>query len=213
MLYSENLKIGKTGIVFTDKHGRKLSSTAAINKILNRIVSWLQDFNLYIVHAVSTHIPFYSLRSLVFRMVGVKIGRGSTIHMGCKFFNPAGVEIGIDSKIGSDAFLDGRSRLVIGDHVDIASEVMIYNSEHDINDPDFKAINGEVEIGDYVFIGPRAIILPGVKIGSGAIIAAGAVVTKNVESLDMIGGVPGKVIGQRKNKDFKYVLGRARLFQ
>ncbi|MCR4305614.1 MAG: acyltransferase, partial [Candidatus Daviesbacteria bacterium] len=75
------------------------------------------------------------------------------------------------------------------------------------------AISAPVEIGDYVFIGPRAIILPGVKIGKGAVVAAGAVVTKNVQENMIVGGVPAEVIGERKVKDLHYKLGRARLFQ
>ena len=90
---------------------------------------------------------------------------------------------------------------------------MIYNSEHDLEKEDFSARLEPVEIGDYVFIGPRAIILPGVKIGKGAVIGAGAVVTKDVPDFAIVGGVPAKVIGERKNKSLHYRLGRARLFQ
>jgi maltose O-acetyltransferase len=133
--------------------------------------------------------------------------------MGCKFFQPRGVRIGIDTIVGNDAFLDGRAPLIIEDHVDIASEVMIYNSEHDIESEEFKAINEKVVIKDYVFIGPRAIILPGVTIGRGAVVGAGAVVTKDVEDFAIVGGVPAAKIGERKNKDLNYRLGRARLFQ
>ncbi|MGB6882191.1 MAG: acyltransferase, partial [Microgenomates group bacterium] len=106
-----------------------------------------------------------------------------------------------------------RAHLKIGSHVDIASSVMIYNSEHDIESHDFSAREEPVEIGDYCFIGPRVIILPGVKIGKGAVVAAGAVVTKDVPKFAIVGGVPAKVIGERKNKNLKYRLGRARLFQ
>lgn len=158
-------------------------------------------------------VPFYFIRWLVYRGAGVKIGRKSHIHMGLQFFYPAGVEIGEGTIVGQNAFLDGRDRLKIGNHVDIASDVMIYNSEHNINSEDFSAITAPVEIGNYVFIGPRAIILPGVKIGHGAIIAAGAVVTKDVEDYKIVGGVPAQVIGERKNKDLHYRLGRTRLFQ
>jgi maltose O-acetyltransferase len=78
---------------------------------------------------------------------------------------------------------------------------------------DFSARVESVEIGDYVFIGPRAIILPGVTIGKGAAIAAGAVVAKDVSDFAIVGGVPAKVIGERKNRNPNYRLGRARLFQ
>ena len=90
---------------------------------------------------------------------------------------------------------------------------MIYNSEHDLEKDDFSPIEAPVEIGDYVFIGPRVIILPSVKIGKGAVVAAGAVVTKSVQDFEIVGGVPAKVIGERKHKDLHYRLGRARLFQ
>jgi len=68
-------------------------------------------------------------------------------------------------------------------------------------------------IEDYVFIGPRTIILPGVKIGKGAVIAAGAVVTKDVPPFAICGGVPAKIIGERRLKTLKYKLGRARWFR
>ena len=133
--------------------------------------------------------------------------------MGCKFFEPSGVEIGQDTVVGEGAFLDGRAKLVVGNHVAVASQVLIYNSEHDISSDTFEATNAPVAIGDYVFVGPRAIILPGVSVGAGAVIAAGAVVTKDVPSFAIVGGVPAKIISERKLKDPQYRLGRARLFQ
>jgi acetyltransferase-like isoleucine patch superfamily enzyme len=213
VLFSENIKLNKKGMSFTDKHGRELTTAEASNKIIVRIFNWWLDLKLYLVHAISLHLPFWSVRKGVFRFAGVSMGKGSTIHMGCRFFNPTRVKIGKDTFVGDNAFLDGRAGLTIGDHVDIASGVMIYNSEHDIESSEFAARNEPVSIGDYVFIGPRSIILPGVKIGKGAIVAAGAVVTKNVEDFAIVGGVPAKKIGERKNKDLHYVLGRARLFQ
>lgn len=213
MIYSDNIHFTKEGLSFTDKHGNALTISRAVKKAFVRIQNWITDIELFIVHLVSLHVPLYSIRKVVFQIVGVRIGRGSVVHMGCKFFNPSGVAVGEDTIIGDSAFLDGRAPLTIGNHVDIASEVMIYNSEHDLDSLEFTARNEKVEIGDYVFIGPRAIILPGVKIGKGAIIAAGAVVTKDIGDYIIAGGVPAKEIGIRKNKDLRYKLGRARLFQ
>jgi maltose O-acetyltransferase len=96
--------------------------------------------------------------------------------------------------------------------VDLASEVMIYNAHHDIHDPLFRHVLQPVVIEDYVFIGPRAIILPGVTIGKGAVVAAGAVVTKDVGEREIVGGVPAKKIGERTT-ELNYKLGRADLFR
>lgn len=198
--------------IFKDKMGRELSNAQAGGKIVNRLYSYIIDIELLIIRIVGL-MPLYFVRYLFYRAAGVKIGKGAHIYMCAQFFYPNGIEIGKGSAIGQGVFLDGRDKLKIGDHVDIASDVMIYNSEHDIEAEDFHANLAPVEIGDYVFIGPRAIIMPGVKIGRGAIVAGGAVVTHDVEDFTIVGGVPAKVIGERKNKDLHYKLGRARLFQ
>lgn len=199
-------------IIFKDKMGRFLSLSEALQKILARIDNYWLDFELMVLRWVG-HIPLHTVRKFFYKLAGIGIGKGSVIHMWTNFFQPKGLDIGEDTIVGDHAFLDGRASLTIGNHVDIASSVMIYNSEHDIVSEDFKATEAPVEIGDYVFIGPRVIILPGVKIGKGAIVAAGAVVTKNVSPFSVVGGVPAKIIGERKNKRPKYRLGRARLFQ
>ncbi len=198
--------------LFKDKSGRKLSNREAVSKIFNRIYNYVLDLELMILRWVG-HIPSHTFRKIFYILAGVSMGRGSVIHMWANFFDPSGITIGEDTIIGDHAFLDGRDALRVGSHVDIAGSVMIYNSEHDLEKEDFSARLEPVEIGDYVFIGPRAIILPGVKIGKGAVIAAGAVVTKDVPEFSIVGGVPAKVIGERKNKNLNYKLGRARLFQ
>ncbi|MGB9706961.1 MAG: acyltransferase [Microgenomates group bacterium] len=198
--------------MFKDKMGKKLTFREAWPKILNRLYNYWLDFELMLLRWVG-HIPSHSFRRFCYRLAGMKIGKDSTIHMWANFFDPRGIEIGEDTIIGDHCFLDGRAKIKIGNHVDIASQVLIYNSKHDINDPEFRAVEYPVEIEDYVFIGPRAIIMPGKKIGRGAIVAAGAIVTHDVPPGKIVAGVPARVIGERKLKNFKYRLGRARLFQ
>ncbi|MEK7518243.1 MAG: DapH/DapD/GlmU-related protein [Patescibacteria group bacterium] len=183
-----------------------------IRKFLRRINAIILEFVVMKMHFVG-YIPSHHYRRFFYRLFGVKIGKGSTIHMGARFYDPRNIQIGDDSIIGEGAVLDGRDKLLIGDHVDIASEVMIYNSEHDVQSDDFRAVTAPVAIEDYVFIGPRAIILPGVKIGKGAVVGAGAVVTKDVGEYEIVGGVPAKKIGEREVKDLKYKLGRAAWFR
>lgn len=212
MLYFEHVSLSPKGVAFKDKMGRPLSLGQAVRKALYRLYNYLLDLELLLLRIIG-YIPIHSLRVLAYRLDGVSIGKGSHIHMGTKFFYTKNISIGSGTIIGEGAFLDGRDKLSIGNNVDIASEVMIYNSEHDIHSEDFHAVSSPVLIEDYVFIGPRVIILPGVRIGKGAVVAAGAVVTKDVGEFEIVGGVPAKVIGERKIKDLHYKLGRARLFQ
>jgi len=182
-------------------------------------------------------IPSHTIRLFFYRyFFRVKIGHNSTIHWLARFNNPAGVEIGHNTIIGNDAFLDGRfprnltrgetrvgsylkdffgsgvRPLTIGNNVSIAGEVRIYTMQHDIDDPFFKEVGAAVTIEDYVVIGTRVTILPGVKIGRGAVIASGAVVTKDVAPYAVVGGVPATFIRNRP-KDLRYTLKFAKLFQ
>ncbi len=182
------------------------------------------------------YIPSHTIRLFLYRLVyRIKIGKHTSIHWRAEFNNPAGVEIGHNTVIGNDAFLDGRSLrtktegknilsysknflnpiarpLRIGNNVSIAGEVRIYTMEHDIDSPDFVATAAPVVIEDYVVIGSRVTILPGVTVGKGAVIASGAVVTKDVSPYAVVGGVPAKFIKERSH-DLRYTLKFARLFQ
>lgn len=193
-------------------HGQNLTIDEIIKKSFCRLTTILLELWLLVLRVIG-HIPLHSVRRFFYLLSGIKIPLDSTIHIGANFFNPRNISIGHDTIVGDHCFLDGRDTLSIGNHVDVASQVLIYNNEHNIHSPDFGNSYGKVEIDDYVFVGPRAIILPGVKINRGAVIAAGAVVTKTVPEFEVWGGIPAKKISDRQLKTPAYRLGRPMLFQ
>jgi len=199
-------------MIIKDRMGKLLTNKEIVLKVKQRFYNYWLDFELLLLIIIG-NIPLHCFRRFCYCLAGMKLGKGSTIHMWARFFQPKNIIIGEDTIIGDHCFLDGRASLKIGSHTSIASQVLIYNSEHDIHSANFQPIEEEVEIGNYCFIGARAIILPGVKIGKGAVVASGAVVTKSVSPMTIVAGVPAEKIGQRKIKNLHYRLGRARLFQ
>ena len=151
--------------------------------------------------------PMYSkhFRVFVLRKMGSKIARGVSIYRNGYIWEGSNIEIGSGSTIGFKVHLDDRRGIIIGKNVTLASEVMIWTLHHDYNDIHFKAIGGAVVIDDYAWICSRAIILPGVKIGKGAVVASGSVVTKDVEPWTVVGGVPAKKISEREIKQYDYI--------
>lgn len=195
-----------------DKTGKTLTYQEIQTKTFKRLGSIFFEFEIMFLHLIGM-IPSHLIRLFFYRLAGMRIGNGSRIHMGARFYNLSKITIGRDTIIGEGVVLDGRERLSIGNHVAFASDVMVYNAKHSIHDEDFHAVTEPVIIEDYVFVGPRAIILPGITVKKGAVIAAGAVVTNDVPERAIVGGVPAIIIGERKVSEFHYRLGRAAWFR
>jgi maltose O-acetyltransferase len=137
----------------------------------------------------------------------------TSLFMHCTFDSAGGLVIGRNSTINSNCRLDTRGTISIGDNVSISSDVIILTADHDLDAPDFCGRNRAVVINDYAWIGTRAMILPGVTIGKGAIVAACALVSKDVAEYDVVAGVPAKVVKNRPKSNLEYNSYYSRLFQ
>ena len=154
-------------------------------------------------------IPCHMYRDFILRHIyHVDMGEGAVIYGGFEIRAPWNVHIGRGAVIGDNSILDGRCGLYIGENVNFSTGVNIWTLQHDLNDSMFRCNNkgGAVIIGNRAWVSTRTTILPGVNIGEGAVIAAGAVVTKDCEEFSVYGGVPAKKIGER-NRDLQYKLG------
>jgi len=184
---------------------------------MNRIKHWLarrrffyvlMGLKYYIGNNFFARFPNEWVRSVYLRRVlGVSLGRDT--HVSMRVFVTgypvrANVKIGDNCVVNREVYLDGRVGVVIGNNVNVSFQACILSLHHDHNQPSFPAVGNVVTIRDHAWIGARAIILPGVTVGEGAVVAAGAVVNRDVGEYEVVGGVPARKIGER-NRDIRYL--------
>ncbi|MEA5624973.1 hypothetical protein [Nostoc sp. UHCC 0251] len=159
-----------------------------------------------IYNQIITSIPSRKIRMAYLNAYLARVGTGTSVQMGCKFLNGRTVYLGDRNVINFGCLLDGRhSKIQTGADVSIGPEASILTLGHDPQSPDFADRGGDVNIGDHAWIAYRAIILPGVNIGEGAVVGAGSVVSRSVNPYCIVAGNPAKVVGERSH-DLTYQL-------
>jgi len=143
--------------------------------------------------------------------MGFQIGHHSYIFMDAWFDCRKGLKMGNHSVVNQKCRLDTRGGVEIGDNVGIAAETCILTADHDPQAADCGGRVAPVRVEDYVVIGTRAMILRGVTVGRGAVVAAGSVVTKSVAPFSIVAGVPARQIGVR-SENLDYQINYDRLF-
>lgn len=172
---------------------------------MKRLLFCLYEFYVYVFlnRFVFRWIPFWYIRRLFVLPLAKGIGHHSQIDMDCFFFEPRRFKCGKHTHINRNCIIDSRGGIEIGDCCSISFNCKLVTGYHKIQSQDFEYIAKPITISDYVHIGVDATVLANVNIGYGAVVAAGAVVTKDVPDYAIVGGVPAKVIGYRE-KDFRY---------
>lgn len=145
---------------------------------------------------------FYRIRRSLVKKIILKCGKEVVVKNRCYFGNGNRLTVGDYSQLGQNARISGK--VTIGDYVMMGPDIVIMAVTHDISDlskpmidPSNPTIEKEVSIGNNVWIGTRAIVMPGVSIGNNCIVGSGAVVTKSFPDNSIIAGVPAKIIKER----------------
>lgn len=154
------------------------------------------------------NIPSHVVRLFLWRrLFGLTIGKGSAIYRRPEIRSPRRLTIGENTTIGKNVILDARSGLTVGNSVNFSSEAAIWTLQHDVRSPTFGTVGKPVTIEDYAWISFRATVLPGVTVGEGAVVAAHAVVVKDVAPYTIVAGIPAREVGVRP-RDLSYKLDR-----
>lgn len=173
------------------------------SQLMEKFVIAAQAFVAWIVNNIVSVIPFWCVRRVFIRLMGVKIGKGSQLNMRTYLLGPGKFVVGEFTHINPCCLIDYRGGVEIGSSISISHRVMLITGGHDPQAHDFKELRAPIIIHDHVWIGAGAIILKGVEIGEGAVVAAGAVVTKDVPPYVIVAGIPARKIGDR-NRDLDY---------
>ena len=128
-------------------------------------------------------VPSHRVRNAAYRRAGLTLPATSSIHWRAEFYAPERIVVGEHCTIGDSCFLDGRSGLEIGDDVNLGSHVTIYTRQHDVDSPTSPRSVVRCGSGGHAWVASHAIVLPGVTIGEGAVVAAGAVVDQGRRAL------------------------------
>lgn len=170
------------------------------------IGNYITGYINYSLHRLS-RFPSQRYRKFILKNVfKMEIGDNVVIYGGFEIREPWNITIGEGTIIGHEAKLDGRNGICIGKNVNLSTGVWIWTEQHDHEDELFRCLNkgGAVIIDDRAWLSCRSIVLPRVHIGEGAVLAAGAIATKNLDSFGIYAGCPAKKISER-NKKLKYV--------
>ena len=162
---------------------------------------WAEEYIGWIARNLPS-IEGMLVRHVLYKLVFKKIKSFARVYPGVYFTHTYGIEVGHRFSVNSGAILDGRGGITIGDDVMIGPHTAIYSSGHNFSQPDLPMtsldhIMKPVVIKDDVWIGAHVCIPGGITIGRGAVVAAGAVVTKDVEDYTIVSGVPAQVTGNR----------------
>jgi acetyltransferase-like isoleucine patch superfamily enzyme len=159
------------------------------------------DALVYFCNYIVAAFPSARVRHLFYKSVmNIDMANSAHIFSGAWLDTRGNLTIGENTVINQRCHLDNRGGIEIGANVSISPEVHIITADHDVQHPMCIGRVAKVVIQDYVFIGSRATILPGVVIGKGAVVAACACVTKDVPPYTIVGGVPAQTIKERNPK-------------
>jgi putative colanic acid biosynthesis acetyltransferase WcaF len=182
----------------TSGHGEKRRGRPSPGAMARFLLQAL--FNMLV-----THLPGHWLRQGWLRMLGAHIGSGTIIFRGATVLGAQELRLGERVHIGFRVVLDARGGITVANDVNISSDSQIITAKHEVHSPNFEREVAPVVIEHHVWAATRTMILAGVRVGAGAVIAAGGVVVRDVPPGTVVAGVPAKPIGRRRS-DLTYRL-------
>lgn len=176
-------------------------------KIGKEFKLFIFSIRIFLWNKIFSKVPFSFIRLFFIRFY-ITLSKDANVLTNVEILfsgiSRSQISIGKNSVINSYCLLDGRHHPIkIGNNVDIGRETAIFTLGHDPHDDNHDVKGAPVIIEDFVWVAARVTILPGVRVGKGAVIAVGSTVTKDVKPMEIVAGNPAKKIGERRS-NLKY---------
>jgi putative colanic acid biosynthesis acetyltransferase WcaF len=142
--------------------------------------------------------PLRGFRRWLLRGFGAKLSATASVHNSTRIDCPWNLEMGERASVGEDAWVYALDKVVIGDETCVGQRVMLLTGSHDFSDPTFPLLTRPIVVGYGCWLAVGAIVLPGVKIGSLAVVGTGSVVTKDLPEQMVCAGNPCRPIKPRE---------------
>ena len=145
----------------------------------------------------SSSLPGTSWRRYILKFYGAKFGVGGRIKPGVRITSPWKLEVGDHCWLGEDLWIDNLDEVVIGSNVCLSQGAYLCTGNHDFRRPGFDLRLGRIIVGSEAWIAAKAVLAPGITVGSGAVVSLGSVVLFDVPQDAIVRGNPAKVVGER----------------
>jgi putative colanic acid biosynthesis acetyltransferase WcaF len=164
-----------------------------IARVLWYVVSWLVF--------ESRVCPSSGFKTFLLRMFGARLGRGVVVKPRVKIKFPWRLTAGEFVWIGEEVWIDNLADVTIGSHVCLSQGVYLCTGSHDHRSPGFELVTRPIAIGSGAWIAARAVMLPGCRVGANSIVAAGSVVSGEVEEGIVVAGNPAQKVRDRERPE------------
>ena len=142
--------------------------------------------------------PLHAWRALVLRSFGAKLGRHCHVYPGARIWAPWNLVCEDAVGIADEAVVYNPERITLGSHSVVSQQAYLCGATHDYNDATFRLVAAPITIGAHAWICARATVQPGLRVGEGAVLALGAVATRDLEPWTVYAGVPARRIKERR---------------
>lgn len=143
-------------------------------------------------------VSFNRWRILLLRLFGARIGQGCFVKSSCEVWQPWKLSLGDYVTLGEHVVCYAVDQITIGDQTTVSRDAFLCCAGHDVASPIMELTYVPITVGANAWIAARAIVMPGRNIGDGAVVAAGAVVTKDVPPWTVVVGNPARVVKRRE---------------